>query len=67
MQSSFCFINDGSCWNYPIFRGPHEDNPQKVCIVMQIEDESKLEAFMAENEALILEAGLACWQFANPA
>ena len=41
----------------PLFRGPHEDDPQKVCIVMQIEDDSKLEVFMAENEASILESG----------
>ena len=41
----------------PLFRGPHEDDPQKVCIVMQIEDDLKLEAFMAENEASILESG----------
>ena len=41
----------------PLFRGPHEDDPQKVCIVMQIEDDTKLEAFMAENEASIVESG----------
>ena len=41
----------------PLFRGPHEDDLQTVCIVMQIEDDSKLEAFMAENEAAILESG----------
>ena len=41
----------------PLFRGPHEDDPQKVCIVMQIEDDSKLEAFMVENEASIIESG----------
>ena len=40
-----------------LFRGAHEDDPQKVCTVMQIEDDSKLEGFMAENEALILESG----------
>ena len=40
-----------------IFCGRHEDDPQKVCIVIQIEDDSKLEAFMVENEAAILESG----------
>ena len=34
----------------PLFPGPHEDNTQKVCIVMQTEDDSKLEAFMAETK-----------------
>lgn len=41
----------------PLFRSPHEDDIQKVCIVIQTEDDSKLEAFMAENEAVILESG----------
>ena len=41
----------------PLFRGPHEDDLQTVCFVMRIEDDSKLEAFMAENEAAILESG----------
>ena len=41
----------------PLFRGPHEEDPQTVCTVMQIEDNSKLEAFMAENKAAILESG----------
>ena len=40
----------------PLFRGPYEDDPQRVYIVMQIEDDSKLEAFMAENEPAILES-----------
>ena len=40
-----------------LFCGRHEDDPQKVCIVIQIEDDSKLEAFMVENEAAILESG----------
>ena len=40
-----------------LFCGRHEDDPQKVCIVIQIEDDSKLEAFMIENEAAILESG----------
>lgn len=25
----------------PLFRGPHEDDPQKVCIVLQVEDDAK--------------------------
>ncbi len=37
----------------PLFRGPHESDPQKVCVVLQIEDEEKVGAFMAENEAAI--------------
>ena len=41
----------------PLFRGPHEDDPQKVCVVIQVEDVSKLAAFMKENEAAILESG----------
>ena len=41
----------------PLFRGPHEDDPQKVCVVIQVEDDSKVAAFMAENEAAILESG----------
>ena len=41
----------------PLFRGPHEDDPQKVCVVIQVEDDSKVAAFMAENEASILESG----------
>ena len=40
----------------PLFSGPHEDDTQKVYIVMQTEDDSKLEAFKAENEAAILES-----------
>ena len=40
----------------PLFRGPHKDDSQRVCIVMQIEDYSKLEAFMADNEVTILES-----------
>ena len=35
--------------NAPLSRGPHEDDPQKVYIVMLIKVDSKLEAFMAEN------------------
>ena len=42
---------------FPLFRSPHEDDTQKVYIVIQTEDDSKLEAFMAENEAVILESG----------
>jgi len=41
----------------PLFRGRHESDPQKVCVVLQIEDEEKVGAFMAENEAEILESG----------
>jgi hypothetical protein len=41
----------------PLFRGPHENDPQKVWVVLQIEDEEKVGAFMAENEAAILESG----------
>ena len=41
----------------PLFRGPHEDDPQKVCVVIQLEDDAKVAAFMAENEASILESG----------
>ena len=41
----------------PIFRGLHEDDPQKVCIVIQIDDDSKADAFMQEHEAEILESG----------
>jgi len=26
----------------PLFRGPHESDPQKVCVVLQIEDEEKV-------------------------
>jgi hypothetical protein len=37
------------------FRGL--DNPQKVCVVIQVEDDAKVAAFMAENEASILESG----------
>ena len=39
-----------------LFRCPDEDDPQKVCIVIQIEDDSKFEAFMAENVVAILES-----------
>ena len=39
----------------PLFRGPQEDDPQKVCVVIQVEDDAKVAAFMAENEASILE------------
>ena len=35
--------------NAPLSRGAHEDDPEKVCIVMLIKVDSKLEAFMAEN------------------
>ena len=35
----------------------HEDDPQKVCVVIQVEDDAKVAAFMAENEASILESG----------
>ena len=41
----------------PLFRGPHEDDPQKVCIVIQINDDAKADAFMQEHEAEILESG----------
>ena len=41
----------------PLFRGPHEDDPQKVCVVIQVEDDAKVAAFMTKNEALILELG----------
>ena len=41
----------------PIFRGPHEDDPQKVCIVIQINDDEKADAFMQEYEVEILESG----------
>ena len=41
----------------PLFRGPHENDPQKVCVVLQVEDEEKVAAFMAENEAAILDSG----------
>ena len=39
-----------------LFRGPDEDDPQKVCIVIQIEEDSKFESFMAENVVAILES-----------
>ncbi len=38
----------------PLFRGSDEDDPQKVCDVIQVEDDKKVAAFMAENEAAIL-------------
>ena len=41
----------------PLFRGPHEDDPRKGCVVIQLEDDAKVAAFMAENEASILESG----------
>ena len=41
----------------PLFRGPHEDDPQQVCIVIQIDDDAKADAFMQEHEAEILESG----------
>ena len=41
----------------PLFRGPQENDPQKVCVVIQVEDDAKVAAFMAENEASILELG----------
>ena len=41
----------------PIFRGPHENDPQRVCIVMQIKDDEKAAAFMREHEAEILDSG----------
>jgi len=41
----------------PLFRGPHEHDPQKVCIVIQIEDDEKADKFMQENEAEILKSG----------
>ena len=41
----------------PLFLRLHEDDPQKACIVMQIEVASRLEAFMNENEEAILESG----------
>ena len=37
----------------PLFRGPHEDDR----VVIQVEDDAKVAAFMAENEASILESG----------
>ena len=41
----------------PLFRGPHENDPQKVCIVIQIADDEKADKFMQENEAEILKSG----------
>ena len=41
----------------PLFRGPHEDDPQKVCIVLQVEDDVKAAQFMQDNEASILASG----------
>ncbi|MBT4385238.1 MAG: DUF3764 family protein [Betaproteobacteria bacterium] len=41
----------------PLFRGPHEDDPQKVCIVLQVEDDAKAAQFMQDNEASILASG----------
>ena len=41
----------------PLFRGSHEDDPQKVCIVIQISDDAKADAFMQEHEAEILKSG----------
>jgi hypothetical protein len=41
----------------PLFRGPHEDDPQKVCIVLQVEDDAKEAQFMQDNEASILASG----------
>ena len=35
---------------------PHEDDPQKVCVVIQVGDGSKVAAFMAENAVAILES-----------
>ena len=41
----------------PLFRGPHEDDPQKVCIVLQVEDDVRAAQFMQDNEASILASG----------
>ena len=41
----------------PLFCGPHEDDPQKVCIVLQVEDDVKAAQFMQDNEASILASG----------
>ena len=40
-----------------ILRGPHEEDPYKVSIVIQINDDAKADAFMQEHEAEILESG----------
>ena len=40
----------------PLFCGSQKDDPQRLRIVMQIEDDPKLEAFMADNEVAILES-----------
>ena len=40
----------------PLFWGPHEDDPQKVCVFIQVGDGSKVAAFMAENAVAILES-----------
>jgi len=40
-----------------LFSGAHEKEPQKVCIVIQIEDDEKADKFMQENEAEILKSG----------
>ena len=41
----------------PLFRGVHEDDPQTICIVMQIHDDKKAEEFMQKHEAEVVESG----------
>ncbi|MDG2299577.1 MAG: DUF3764 family protein [Planktomarina sp.] len=41
----------------PLYRGRSEDDPQKVCIVVQVADEAKSTKFMEENVEAILESG----------
>ena len=41
----------------PLYRGRSEDDPQKVCIVVQVADEAKSAKFMEENVEAILESG----------
>ena len=41
----------------PLYRVPHEDDPHKVCIVLQVEDDVKAAQFMQDNETSILASG----------
>ena len=40
----------------PLFWGPQKNDPQKVCVFIQVGDGSKVAAFMAENAVAILES-----------
>ena len=41
----------------PLYRGRSEDDPQKVCIVVQMADEGKAANFMEEHAEDILASG----------